>query len=89
MEYYNGEIQENWKEGEKMEVCLEIKKYLEENGISQAHVGKRAGLNLTKLNMALNGNRKMTLEEYAAICGVLGVNTDFFLKPRLPSKEVV
>ena len=49
---------------------------------------KRAGLNLAKLNLDLNGIEKLTLEEYALICGVLGVNTDFFLKPRLPDKEV-
>ena len=71
-----------------MDVGIKIKKYLEENGISQAHVGKKAGLNLTKLNLALNGNRKLSLEEYALICGALNVNTDFFLKPRLPDKEV-
>lgn len=70
-----------------MDVGIKIKKYLEENGISQAHTGKKAGLNLTKLNLALNGNRKLSLEEYALICGALGVNTDFFLKPRLPDKK--
>lgn len=70
-----------------MDVGIKIKKYLEENGISQAHIGKKAGLNLTKLNLALNGNRKLSLEEYALICGALGVNTDFFLKPRLPDKK--
>lgn len=73
----------------KLQENLEIKKYLEENGISQAHVGNRAGINLTKLNLSLNGNRKLTLDEYAKICGVLGVNTDFFLKPRLPEKKEV
>lgn len=92
-------IQVNWniiiidskeigKEVMKLKECLEIKNYLEEKGISQAHIGKKAGINLAKLNLALNGNRKLTLEEYAKICGVLGVNTDFFLKPRLPDKEV-
>ena len=70
-----------------MDVGIKIKKYLEENGISQAHIGKKAGLNLTKLNLALNGNRKLSREEYALICGALGVNTDFFLKPRLPDKK--
>lgn len=72
-----------------MDVGIKIKKYLEENGISQVHVGKKAGLNLTKLNLALNGNRKLSLEEYALICGALNVNTDFFLKPRLPDKKEV
>ena len=71
-----------------MEVGLKIKMYLDKNGISQAHVGREAQIDLVKLNLALNGNRRLTFDEYAKICGVLKVNTDFFLKPRLPDKEV-
>lgn len=71
-----------------MGIEMKIKNYLEENGISQVHIGKKTGLNLTKLNLSLNGNRRLTLEEYALICGALNVNTDFFLKPRLPDKGV-
>nr|DAO13291.1 MAG TPA: hypothetical protein [Caudoviricetes sp.] len=41
---------------------------------------------MPKLNLALNGNRKLTLEEYTLICGALEVNTDYFLKPRMPDK---
>lgn len=71
-----------------MEVGIKIKKYLEENGISQTYIGKRTGIELPKLNLALNGNRKFTFDEYCLICGVLKVNTDFFLKPRVPEKII-
>lgn len=67
-----------------MEVGLKIKDYLERNGISQTFVSKQTGIELPKLNLALNGNRKLTFEEYSLICYVLKVNTDFFLKPRRP-----
>ncbi|WP_343247757.1 helix-turn-helix transcriptional regulator [Diplocloster hominis] len=70
-----------------MEVGLKIKKYLEENGISQVHVSKEANIDPVKLNLALNGKRRLTFQEYELLCGVLGVNTDFFLKPRLPSQQ--
>ena len=69
-----------------MKECLEIKKYLEENGISQAFLSRKTKIETSKLNLALNGLRKLTLDEYALICGALGVNTDFFIKPRLPEK---
>ena len=69
-----------------LEVEAKIKKYLNDKGISQAHVSRESSINPVKLNLALNGNRRLTFEEYAVICGVLGVNTDFFLKPRLPSE---
>lgn len=67
-----------------MEVGKKIKKYLEDHGISQTYLGKKIHMELPKLNLALNGNRRFTFEEYEAICYVLGVNTDEFLNPRMP-----
>lgn len=64
-----------------------IKSYLEESGISQAFISKKTGIELPKLNLALNGNRRFTFYEYELICGALKVNTDKFLKPRLPNKK--
>ncbi len=64
----------------------DIKEFLRSNGISQTFVSKKTGIALPKLNMALNENRKLTLEEYALICGVLEVDTNRFLKPRIPDE---
>ena len=64
-----------------------IKEYLNKNGISQSFLGRKAGIDLPKLNMALNGQRRLSLDEYAVICGVLNVNTDYFLKPRMTNQE--
>lgn len=72
-----------------MEVGLKIKAYLEENGISQTFVSKKTGIGLPKLNLALNGNRRLTFPEYEMICWAIGVNTDKFLCPREPSKVPV
>ena len=65
----------------------EMKKYLEENGISQTFISKKTGIELPKLNMSLNGHRRFTFPEYELICGALNVNTDKFLKPRLPDQK--
>lgn len=70
-----------------MELGIKIKQYLEENGVSQTYVSKKTGLELAKLNLSLNGKRKLTFPEYELICGALNVNTDKFLKPRIPDKE--
>lgn len=73
-----------------MQANLEIKKYLADNGITQIFVSKKTGIEPAKLSLALQGERRFTLEEYAVICGVLGVNTDKFLHPKEPErKEVV
>lgn len=69
-----------------MEVGNKIKEYLEENGISQAFLNRVTKIDTVKLNLSLNGKRKLTFEEYSLICGALKVNTDFFLKPRMPSE---
>lgn len=66
----------------------DIGKYLKEHGITQVFLSRETGIDPAKLSYALNGKRKLTLTEYSIICGVLGVNTDFFLKPRLPDKGV-
>lgn len=71
-----------------MQPNLDIKRHLENNGITQAFLSRKTGVPAPKLNLALNGERKLTIQEYAIICGVLGVNTDFFVKPRLPDPEV-
>lgn len=67
-----------------MEVGAKIKSYLEENGISQAFVCRKTGIPRAKMNLALNGNRKMTFDEYEMVCWALNVNTDKFLEPRVP-----
>lgn len=63
-----------------------IKNYLEENGISQSFISRVTGISQTKLNLSLNGHRRMTFEEYELICGALKVNPAKFLTARLPNK---
>ncbi len=65
-------------------VGQKIKKFIDDNGITQTHISNKTGIPLPKLNLALNGNRKMTFDEYELICGVLNVNTDKFLAPKIP-----
>lgn len=72
-----------------MNVGVVIKLYLEENGITQVFLSRKTGIETAKLNLALNGARRLSLEEYAVICWALGVNTDYFLKPRPLKREEV
>ncbi len=71
-----------------LEVGLKIKKYLDEKGISQAHISREIEMDPVKLNLSLNGKRRFTFPEYELLCGALNVDTNFFLKPRLPEKKV-
>jgi transcriptional regulator with XRE-family HTH domain len=60
-----------------------IKKHLAENGISQTFLSSKTGIPLSKLNLSLNGSRRLSFEEYELICGALKVGTDKFLKPKV------
>jgi len=57
-----------------------IKEYLISKGISQTFVANKTGIPISKLNAALNGNRKILAEEYFAICQVLNVPLDTFIE---------
>lgn len=61
-----------------------IKNYLDSRGISQAHISRETRIDPVKLNLGLNGKRRFTFYEYSVICGVLNLDTNFFLKARLP-----
>lgn len=65
-------------------VGRKIKDYLHNNGISQTYVANKTGIPLQKLNLSLNGNRRLDFSEYELICGALSVPADKFLEPKLP-----
>lgn len=67
-----------------MDVGTKIKNYLEKNGISQAFVSSKSGIPPAKLNLALNGKRKLSLSEYESVCWALGVGVSTFMEPRPP-----
>lgn len=70
-----------------MSVGEKIKDYLEDKGITQAHICRKTGIDPVKLNLALNDNRRLTFDEYELICGALDVGTDKFISPRVPEQE--
>lgn len=62
----------------------EMKKYVESSGIKQKAISEKTGLSESALSLILQGKRRCEIGEYATICHVLGVNTDYFLKPQVP-----
>lgn len=69
-------------------VGKKIKQYLDENGIKQTYLAEKTGIGIQKLNLSLNGNRRIPYEEYELICGSLGVGVDRFLQPKILGEEV-
>ena len=67
-----------------MDVGMKIKGYLESIGVSQAFLSTKSGIPPAKLNLALNGKRRLSLPEYESICWALGVGVDTFMEPKPP-----
>lgn len=68
-----------------MDVGAKIKAYLESKGISQTFLSSKSGIAPAKLNLALNGKRRLSLSEYEAICWALGVGVETFMEPKAPA----
>lgn len=65
-----------------MDVGQKIRIYLEEQNISQIDLCARTNIAPSKMNLSLNGKRRLNFAEYQAICWALGVGVDTFLEPR-------
>ena len=68
-------------------VGKKIKMYLTEKNISQYWLSENAKIALPKLNMSLNGKRKLSAEEFKAIVDALNVDANTFLKQNSNSNE--
>lgn len=67
-----------------MDVVEKIRKYMDENGISQIDLCNKTHISPAKLNLSLNKKRKLTFDEYQTICWAMGVGVDTFMEPRPP-----
>ena len=57
----------------------QIANYLKRNGIKQSFLAENTSLSRQAISEALNGRRKITVEEYADICKALNVSVNRFI----------
>lgn len=62
-----------------MAVGKEVKRYLQQHGISQTFLARKSGIKLPKLNQTLNNKRPMSADEFIAICQALDVPPNKFI----------
>jgi hypothetical protein len=70
-------------------VGQKIKAYLDEKGISQTWLSIESKIKLPKLNLSLNGHRRLEFTEYETICYVLSLPVGTFLEARNPNRKKV
>lgn len=62
-----------------MAIAPAIRNYLKEHGIKQAFIAEKCGWSTQKTSCIIRGKNKMTVEDYQALCKVLGVPYEMFL----------
>lgn len=53
-------------------------KYVSDKGIKQNVLAEKCGMTPMAVSSSMRSERRLTLEEYAAICKFLGLSMDYF-----------
>lgn len=61
-----------------MKINANIRKYLEEHGITQTFLAQKAGIDRFALTRIVNNKRRITAEELSKIAYALGVDANIF-----------
>lgn len=60
-------------------LCERIRKYIEESGLKFTIIAERVDIPMNTFSAMMNGKRKITAEEYFAICRALNVPLEKFV----------
>lgn len=66
-----------------MPIGKKIKLYLIEKGISQTWLSGKTDIALPKLNASLNGDRKISVDEFISILNALNVDANTFIESNI------
>jgi len=65
-----------------------ISEYLKEHGIKQNYLARKISMNPNTLSSRLKGETKFSADEISLVCGVLGIQPNDIIEPRLPDRGV-
>jgi transcriptional regulator with XRE-family HTH domain len=66
-----------------MELRQRIKDCINEKGIKQCVIARKAGISPKQFSAMMTGKRKIYADEYYFICEALNVTVNEFIKPKL------
>lgn len=72
-------IKEILEKSVNMYVYEKVRNYIDENGIKQVTVAKKAGIPNVTFNAIMNGKRTLYAEDLRAICIALNVSPETFI----------
>lgn len=63
-----------------MSVYEKVRSYMDENGIKQVTIAKKAGISQVTFNAIMNGKRTLYADDLRAICLALNVSPELFIE---------
>lgn len=72
-------VKEILEKSVNMYVYEKVRNYIDENGIKQVTVAKKAGIPNVTFNAIMNGKRTLYAEDLRAICIALNVSPETFI----------
>ena len=67
-----------------MQMHKRIKQYIDDRGLSQKIIAANMGATESRLSLLLNGKRRMTVDDYEAICRAMAVDPAKFYLTEIP-----
>lgn len=80
-------IKEILEKSVNMYVYEKVRNYIDENGIKQVIVAKKAGIPNVTFNAIMNGKRTLYAEDLRAICIALNVSPETFIDYKTINEE--
>lgn len=65
-----------------MHVYEKVRAYLDENGLKQVAVARKAGFSVSTFNAIMNGKRTLYADDLQRICWALNVSAAAFIPPK-------
>lgn len=62
-----------------MKINEKIKKYIDENYITAKELAEKSGINIRALYDMFTAGRKISVDEYVAICSALDKSLEYFI----------
>lgn len=70
-----------------MSVYEKVRAYLDNNGLKQVTVARKAGISKVTFNAIMNGKRTLYADDLRAICLALNVSPELFIDVKSPCKK--
>ena len=74
------------EKSDNMYVYEKVRNYIDENGIKQVTVAKKAGIPNVTFNAIMNGKRTLYADDLSAICIALNVSPEMFIEIKYSRK---